>query len=93
MQIPKPLPTSYATEAYFATAAFKFTNAEGVIKFGRYLISPDAGLLHLEGREAASKTTSYLWDEHSEMHCEWPNLIHALCPDRSGWQTDNSTVQ
>ena len=43
VQIPKPLPTSYATEAYFGIAAFKFTNAEGVIKFSHYLILPDAG--------------------------------------------------
>ena len=93
-QIPNSLPTSYATEAYFAVAAFKFTNAEGVIKFGRYIILPDAGLSHLEGREAALKTTSYLWDELSERIANGPisfTLRAQIAAD--GDVTDNSTVQ
>jgi catalase len=94
VQIPKPPPTSYATEAYFAVAAFKFTNAEGVIKFGRYLISPDAGLSHLEEGELASKTTSYLYDELSERVAKGPisfTLRAQIAAD--GDVTDNSTVQ
>src|SRR6516162_9444358 len=30
VQIPKPIPTSFARESFFAVSAFRFTNAEGV---------------------------------------------------------------
>ena len=29
VQIPKPIPTSFARESFFAVSAFKFTNADG----------------------------------------------------------------
>jgi len=94
MQLPKPPPTSYATEAYFSVAAFKFTNAQGVIKFGRYLISPDAGLSRLEEGEIASKTTSYHCDELSERIAKGPisfTLRAQIAAD--GDVTNNATVQ
>ncbi len=36
VQIPKPIPTSFAKESFFAVSAFKFTNAEGISRYGRY---------------------------------------------------------
>lgn len=36
VQIPKPIPTSFARESFFAVSAFKFTNADGVSRYGRY---------------------------------------------------------
>ena len=40
---PKPIPTSFAKESFFAVSAFKFTNQEGVSQFGRFRIRPDGG--------------------------------------------------
>ncbi len=36
VQTPKPIPTSFAKESFFAVSAFKFTNADGVSRYGRY---------------------------------------------------------
>lgn len=35
VQVPKPIPTSFAKESFFAVSAFKFTNAEGVSRYER----------------------------------------------------------
>src|SRR5271157_5905358 len=43
VEAPKPIPTSHARQAYFAITAFKFTNAAGRSRFGRFRISPQAG--------------------------------------------------
>jgi catalase len=35
VQAPKPIPTSFARESFFAVSAFKFTNAAGTSRYGR----------------------------------------------------------
>ncbi|KAJ7243196.1 catalase-like domain-containing protein [Mycena haematopus] len=40
VQTPKPFPASFAHEGYFALHAFKFTNSEGITRFGRYTLIP-----------------------------------------------------
>src|SRR4051812_18094464 len=40
VETPRPIPTSFAREAFFAVTAFKFTNAEGVSRHGRFRIRP-----------------------------------------------------
>ena len=47
VQMPKPAPASFATERYFGVTAMKFANAQGVERFGRYRITPEAGVEHL----------------------------------------------
>jgi catalase len=59
----KPIPTSFAREAFFAVTAFKFTNAEGVSRYGRFRIRPEAGTEYLTDKEAASKSANFLFDE------------------------------
>lgn len=59
----KPIPTSFAREAFFAVTAFRFTNAEGVSRHGRFRIRPEAGTEHLSDTEAAQKPASFLFDE------------------------------
>ena len=39
----KPIPISFAREAFFAVTAFRFTNAEGVSRHGRFRIRPERG--------------------------------------------------
>jgi catalase len=55
--IPKPIPTSFARESFFAVSAFKFTNADGTSRYGRYRVLPVAGNEYLgrRGRRAQSK--------------------------------------
>jgi catalase len=59
----KPIPTSFAREVFFAVTAFKFTNAEGVSRHGRFRIRPEAGTEYLTDKEAASKSANFLFDE------------------------------
>jgi catalase len=63
VQTPKPSPTSFAKEAYFGVTAMRFTNAAGVSCYGRYRISPAAGIEHLTEEAAKTKDANYLFDE------------------------------
>jgi catalase len=63
VQAPKPIPTSFAKESFFSVNAYKFTNAPGVSKFGRYRILPVDGNEHLAGDAAAKQTPNFLFDE------------------------------
>jgi catalase len=62
-EAPKPIPTSFAREAFFAVTAFKFTNAEGVSRHGRFRIRPEAGTEYLTDEQAARKSANFLFDE------------------------------
>lgn len=63
VETPKPAPASFANETFFAVLAFKFTNAEGVERYGRYRIVPEAGSKHLSDDEVKSKDADYLMNE------------------------------
>lgn len=63
VQAPKPSPASFATEAYFGVTAFRFKNREGLERYGRYRIVPDAGIAHLDDTAAKSRGETYLFDE------------------------------
>jgi catalase len=63
VQTPKPSPSSFASEAYFGVTAFRFINKDGSIKYGRYRITPGAGIEHLSDADAKSKGPNYLFDE------------------------------
>jgi catalase len=60
VEAPKPLPTSFARQPYFAINAFRFTNAAGVSKFGRFRFRPEAGPEFLTPEQAATKTADFL---------------------------------
>ncbi|MBV8677064.1 MAG: catalase, partial [Planctomycetaceae bacterium] len=62
----KPIPSSFARQAYFAVTAFKFTNADGVSRFGRFRVRPESGTEFLTPEEAAKKTADFLAAELSE---------------------------
>ncbi len=59
----KPIPTSFAREAFFAVTAFRFANAEGVSRYGRFRIRPEAGTEYLTDAEAARRSANFLFDE------------------------------
>jgi catalase len=62
----KPTPASFVTSPYFSVQAFKFTNAEGRSRFGRYQLRPEAGPKFLTDAEAAAKAPNFLIDELGE---------------------------
>src|SRR5580693_884528 len=61
-----PPPVSYATLSYFGANTFKFTNAQGTVKFGRYQIRPGAGEHVLSAEQAAKADPNYLSKELRE---------------------------
>jgi len=63
VQTLKPSPASFATEAYFGVTAFRFINQQGLARYGRYRISPKAGVEHLDEAAAKSKDENYLFNE------------------------------
>jgi catalase len=66
IQTPKPAPSSFARETYFGVTAMRFTNAEGVSRYGRYRITPEAGNDHLDDDTTKSKAPNFLFDELTE---------------------------
>src|SRR5204863_8856906 len=63
VEAPKPIPTSFAREAFFAGTAFKFTNSSGVSRHGRFRIRPEAGTEYLSNEAAAAKSPDFLFDD------------------------------
>ena len=63
IETPKPIPTSFTREAFYAVTSFKFTNADGVSRHGRFRIRPEAGTEYLSNEQAAAKSANFLFDE------------------------------
>ncbi len=63
VQASRALPASFARQTYFAISAYKFTNAAGATRFGRYRVVPALGNEYLESDAAKTKGPNYLFDE------------------------------
>lgn len=63
VQAPKPAPSSFAREAFYAVNALKFVNAEGKSTYFRYRILPAAGEDHLDEVATKEKGPDFLYDE------------------------------
>jgi catalase len=63
VEAPKPIPTSFGREAFFAVTAFRFTNAAGMSRYGRFRIRPESGTEYLTDEEAARRSPDFLFDE------------------------------
>jgi catalase len=72
VQTPKPIPTSFAKESFFAVSAFKFTNAHDVSRYGRYRVLPAAGNEYLDEAGAAAQSPNFLFDEIKERVAKEP---------------------
>jgi len=72
VQTPKPFPSSLARESYFGVTALRFTNQDGVSRYGRYRIKPDAGIEHLDDANAKTRGANYLFDELTERIAKGP---------------------
>jgi catalase len=94
VQAPKPIPSSFARESFFAVSAFKFTAENGNIRFGRYRILPELGNEHLDAAVSAAKSPNFLFDEIKQRVANGPlkyNIVIQLAD--SGDPTDDSTVR
>jgi catalase len=63
VQAPKPIPTSFVREAFFAVTSFKFTNAQGLSRHGRFRIRPEEGTEYFSDEQAAAKSADFLFQE------------------------------
>jgi catalase len=72
VEAPKPIPTSFAREAFFAVTSFKFTNAKGLSRHGRFRIRPDAGTEYLSNEAAGAKSPNFLFDEIGQRLAKGP---------------------
>jgi catalase len=61
----KAFPSSFAREAYFGVSALRFVNHDGVARYGRFRIVPEAGVDHLGEESIKSKSANFLFDELS----------------------------
>ena len=94
VQAPKPIPTSFARESFFAVSAFKFTNAQGKGRFGRYRILPSAGNEYLDDAGAAAKGPNFLLDEIKERIAKGPVKFRIEVQlSEDGDVTDDATVR
>jgi catalase len=94
VQIPKPIPTSFARESFFAVSAFKFTNAQGASRYGRYRVLPGAGNEYLDEAGAAAQAPNFLFDEIKARVAKEPvklRVVVQLAED--GDTTDDATVR
>ena len=89
-----PPPSSFARLTFFALVAYKFINAKGASRFGRYRIVPAAGNDSLSPEAAKAKGPNYLFDELKERVAHGPiefRIMVQLAND--GDVTDDATVQ
>ena len=94
VQTPKPTPSSFARESYFGVTAMRFTNKEGVSRYGRYRVVPEAGNDHLDDTTAASKSANFLFDELAERIAKGPIKFRILVQLANDQDTaDDVTIQ
>jgi catalase len=93
VQAPKPIPTSFARESFFAVSAFKFNNAEGKGQFGRYRILPVAGNEYVDDA-AAKQGPNFLMDEIQQRVAKEPvKFLIMVQLAEEGDVTDDATVR
>ena len=94
VQTPKPIPTSFAKESFYAVSAFKFTNADGMSRYGRYRVLPVAGNEYLDEAGAAAQSPDFLFEEIKERVAKQPVRFRIVVQSaEDGDITDDATVR
>jgi catalase len=75
---PRPVAVSYGTQPFFGVNAFKFTNAQGTSKFGRYRIVPEGGPAYVSDEEAKQRPPNALADNLRASLDKGPVKFHLL---------------
>ena len=63
VQAPKPAPASFTGETFYAVNAYRFTNQEGIGRYGRYRIRPEGPSRYLDTEAAARQAPDFLFEE------------------------------
>jgi catalase len=93
VQAPKPAPSSFARDSYFGVTAMRFTNRDGVSRYGRYRLVPEAGNDHLPDAVAAARSNNFLFDELAERIAKGPVTFRILVQlANDGDTVDDATV-
>jgi catalase len=93
VQTPKPFPSSLARDTYFGVTAFKFTNAAGESRYGRYRIVPELGNDFLNDEQVAKLPANYHFDEIAERIGKGPIRFKVLVQvAESGDVTNDATI-
>jgi catalase len=93
VQKPKPTPSSFARETYFGVTAMRFINRDGVGRYGRYRIVPDAGTEHLDAETVKNEGANFLFDEIKSRVAKGPIGFQILVQMANpGDVTDDATV-
>jgi catalase len=94
VQAPKPIPTSFAHESFFAVSALKFSAADGTSRFGRYRILPELGNEYLDASAVAAKGPNFLFDEIKQRIAKGPVKFHIVVQlAERGDTVDDATVR
>lgn len=91
--IPKPNPSSFAFENYFAVHAFKFTDAQGAERYGRYRILPESGKHPLDKVSAGDLGPDFLMDEILLRLQSQPVRFKLMLQLADGDIVDDSTIR
>jgi catalase len=87
-------PASWAQLRYYALHAYRFLDADGGARFGRYRFEPEAGEAWLDAQEAKAKPHEYLADELRERLAAGPVVFSLrLQLAEEGDVTDDPTVE
>lgn len=93
VQAPKPAPSSFAREAFYAVNALKFVNAEGKSTYFRYRILPGAGEDHLDEAATKEKGPDFLFDELQKRVTEEPVIFRVMAQlAEKGDEVNDATV-
>lgn len=100
---PKPMPTSFATEAFFGNNAFVFVNKAGKKQAVRYQIIPVAGKQYLSDADAKATSPDFLIDElrtrlargpaKFRLVVQLPNSGDSTSDATKVWPDDRKTVE
>ena len=93
VQTPKPIPTSFAKESFYAVNAYKFTNSAGIAKFGRYRVIPIDGNEYLDAGSAAKQSPDFLFEDIKARIAKSPVKLRILVQLAAGGDVvDDATV-
>jgi len=91
---PKPVPTSFAREAFFGVTALKFIGEDGTAKFGRFRVRPQLGTEYLDDHAAAANGPNFLFEELAARVAKGPIQFDLLVQvANAGDVADDATVQ
>ena len=93
VQAPKPAPSSFAREVFYAVNALKFVNSEGKSTYFRYRILPAAGEDHLDEAATKERGPDFLYDELQKRVTEESVVFHVVAQlAEEGDEVNDATV-